>query len=270
MGHLSPDQTREQKDTLLVFNTAMAMHLLIASFFILVGAEIRKDLAHPRELIAPFCAALGGMVLPALIFRSLQPDSNAWGATMPTDIVLVLAVIAMLGKRIDAKLRLFVLALAVSDDLLSLVVIALFYGGAVDIPTALSTFVATFLGFIAPQRDVVMKFLKPWAFFVVTPIVILTHIPHEFVFNSTVQSYVIARILGKSMGIALIAWIFLRREIFGIGLLCGMGMTVSLLINEIATSGAERASIESAIYLATLISGVLGFTWIRLRGSKAS
>ena len=53
----------------------MILHLLIASFFLLVGAEIRKELEHKKELIAPLLAALGGMVLPALIFRLLQPES---------------------------------------------------------------------------------------------------------------------------------------------------------------------------------------------------
>ena len=261
----SPDQIRAPKDTLLVFNCLMAMHLLIASFFILVGAEIRKELAHPKELVAPFIAALAGMAFPALIFRVLQPESQAWGTTMPTDIFLVLAVIALLGERIDAKTRLFVLALAVSDDLLSLLVIAIFYNGNLDFATSASTFIATGIGLLLPRSEKVIKVLTPWAFFVVTPIVILTHLPHQFAFDSLVQSYLIARIVGKTLGIALVAWLLLRREMIGIGLLCGMGMTVSLIINEIASTGSERSSIDAAIYLATGVAGILGYLWLRIR-----
>ena len=245
----------------------MAMHLLIATFFILVGAEIRKELAHPKELVAPFLAALGGMALPAILFRILRPESEAWGTTMPTDIFLVLAVIALLGKRIDAKLRLFVLTLAVSDDLLSLGVIAVFYSGDLDFATSASTFLATAIGFILPKQEFFIKILTPWAFFVVTPIVILTHLPSQFSFDPTVKSYVLARILGKTFGIALVAWLLLRREMIGIGALCGMGMTVSLIINEISTSGAERASIEAGIYLATILAGIFGYLWLRFKPS---
>ena len=265
MERLSPVLIHVPKGTQLGFNLPMLMHFLIATFFILVGAEIRKELGHSKELIAPFFAALGGMALPAMIFRIVEPGSSAWGATMPTDIFLVLAVIALLGKRISAKVRLFVLALAVSDDLLSLIVIALFYRGEIDFATSASTFIATAIGFLAPARERVIKILTPWAFYVVTPIVILTHVPKSFHFDSTVQSYLLARVLGKAIGISLIAWLFIRKEMIGIGLLCGMGMTVSLIINEIATTGAERESIDGAIYLATVISGVLGYTWLRWR-----
>jgi NhaA family Na+:H+ antiporter len=131
----------------------MLMHLLIASFFILVGAEIRKELEHKRELVAPLLAALGGMVLPALIFKLMQPDSGAWGAVMPTDITLALAVIALLGKRIDPKLRLFVLALAVADDFLSLIAIGIFYSGKLNMATSASTIIAAIIGALLPKKD---------------------------------------------------------------------------------------------------------------------
>ena len=108
------------------------MELLIASFFLLVGAEIRNELEHKKELVAPLLAALGGMVVPAILFKLMQPESQAWGAVMPTDITLALAVIALLGKRIDPKLRLFVLALAVADDFLSLIAIGIFYSGKLN------------------------------------------------------------------------------------------------------------------------------------------
>ena len=241
------------------------MHLLIASFFLLVGAEIRNELDHKKELIAPLLAALGGMVLPALIFKLMQPDSGAWGAVMPTDITLALAVIALLGKRIDPKLRLFVLALAVADDFLSLIAIGIFYSGKLNMATSASTIIAALIGALLPKKDLVIKYLTPWSFFVVTPLVVITHFPTHFEFNSTVSAYLIARIVGKVVGISLVAWLVTRREMIGVGLLCGMGMTVSIVIAEISATGSELESIHSGIYLASLISGILGYFWLRAK-----
>lgn len=241
------------------------MEILIASFFILVGAEIRKELEHKKELVAPLLAALGGMVLPAVIFRVLQPESEAWGAVMPTDITLALAVIALLGKRIDAKLRLFVLALAVADDFLSLITIGIFYSGKLNLATSASTILAAIFGALLPRKEIVIKYLTPWSFFVVTPSVIISHFPTHFSFDSTVSSYLIARILGKVIGISLVVWFLLRREMIGVGFLCGMGMTVSVVISEISTSGSELESLNSGIYLASLISGLLGYIWFRVK-----
>jgi NhaA family Na+:H+ antiporter len=243
----------------------MIMHLLIASFFILVGAEIRKELEHKRELVAPLLAALGGMVLPALIFRIMQPDSGAWGAVMPTDITLALAVIALLGKRIDPKLRLFVLALAVADDFLSLIAIGIFYSGKLNMATSASTIIAAIIGALLPKKELVIKYLTPWSFFVVTPLVIITHFPTHFEFNSTVSAYLIARIVGKVVGISLVAWLVTKREMIGVGLLCGMGMTVSIVIAEISATGNELESLHSGIYLASLISGILGYLWLKVK-----
>jgi NhaA family Na+:H+ antiporter len=243
----------------------MIMHLLIASFFILVGAEIRKELEHKRELVAPLLAALGGMVLPALIFKIMQPDSGAWGAVMPTDITLALAVIALLGKRIDPKLRLFVLALAVADDFLSLIAIGIFYSGKLNMATSASTIIAAIIGALLPKKDLVIKYLTPWSFFVVTPLVVITHFPTHFELNSTVSAYLIARIIGKVVGISLVAWLVTKREMIGVGLLCGMGMTVSIVIAEISATGNELESIHTGIYLASIISGILGYLWLRVK-----
>ena len=245
------------------------MEILIASFFLLVGAEIRNELEHKKELVAPLLAALGGMILPAILFRLMQPDSQAWGAVMPTDITLALAVIALLGKRIDPKLRLFVLALAVADDFLSLIAIGIFYSGKLNMATSASTIIAALIGAILPKKDLVIKYLTPWSFFVVTPVVIISHFPTHFEFNGTVNSYLIARVLGKAIGISLVAWLVLKREMIGVGLLCGMGMTVSIVIAEISAEGKELDSIHTGIYFASLISGVLGYLWFRLRNEHS-
>ena len=241
------------------------MEFLIASFFLLVGAEIRNELEHKKELVAPLLAALGGMVAPAILFKLMQPESQAWGAVMPTDITLALAVIALLGKRIDPKLRLFVLALAVADDFLSLIAIGIFYSGKLNMATSASTIIAAIIGALLPRKELVIKYLTPWSFYVVTPVVVISHFPTHFEFNSTVSSFVVARVIGKLVGIALVGWLVLRKEMIGVGLLCGMGMTVSVVITEISATGTEVESLHSGIYLASLISGLLGYLWFRVK-----
>ncbi|MCC6660562.1 MAG: Na+/H+ antiporter NhaA [Phycisphaerales bacterium] len=108
---------------------------LMAIFFFVVGLEIKRELAvgelsSVRKAALPLMAALGGMVVPALVFVSLGARGDAsrgWGVPMATDIAFALGVLALLGRRVPASLRVFLAALAVADDLGALIVIAVFY-----------------------------------------------------------------------------------------------------------------------------------------------
>jgi NhaA family Na+:H+ antiporter len=108
---------------------------LMAVFFFVVGLEIKRELwagelASLKRAALPIAAALGGMILPALIFTLFNAGSESsagWGIPMATDIAFALGVMALLGNRVPLALKIFLTALAIVDDLGAVLVIALFY-----------------------------------------------------------------------------------------------------------------------------------------------
>ena len=112
---------------------------LMAVFFFVVGLEIKRELVHgdlrdPRVAAMPVFAAVGGMAVPALLYLLVTAGtdgSRGWGIPMATDIAFAIGVVALLGPRIPPSLKLFLLTLAIVDDIGAIVVIALFYAGDV-------------------------------------------------------------------------------------------------------------------------------------------
>lgn len=125
---------------------------LMTVFFFLFGLEIKREidhgeLANPRQARLPVLAALGGMLMPALIFTAFNAGhagARGWGIPMATDIAFSLGVLSLLGRRVPFGVEVFLLTLAVADDIGSIVVIAVFYGesmSAVALAVALLLFV---------------------------------------------------------------------------------------------------------------------------------
>lgn len=108
---------------------------LMVIFFFVVGLEIKSEVLHGelsswKQAALPAVAALGGMVVPAAVFMMFNagtPYSHGWGIPMATDIAFAVGILALLGNRVPPALRIFLLALAIVDDLGAIVVIALFY-----------------------------------------------------------------------------------------------------------------------------------------------
>jgi NhaA family Na+:H+ antiporter len=115
---------------------------LMAVFFFLVGMEIKRELldgelSDPARIILPGVAAIGGMVVPAVIFVYFNHGDpramTGWAIPMATDIAFALGILSLLGSRVPVSLKLFLLTLAIIDDLGAIVVIALFYSSDISV-----------------------------------------------------------------------------------------------------------------------------------------
>jgi len=114
---------------------------LMALFFLVVGLELKRELlvgelSDPRQALLPIMAAIGGMLVPALLYTAINfggPEISGWGVPMATDIAFALGVLALLGGRVPAGLLTLLVALAIVDDLGAVVVIALFYTSELDL-----------------------------------------------------------------------------------------------------------------------------------------
>lgn len=114
---------------------------LMVLFFLMVGLEIKREvidgeLSSARAAILPVLAALGGMVVPALIYVAINRNAGAgldgWAIPMATDIAFALGIMALLGSRVPLGLKVFLAALAIADDLGAVIVIAVFYSHGLD------------------------------------------------------------------------------------------------------------------------------------------
>ncbi|MFK3770513.1 Na+/H+ antiporter NhaA [Pseudomonas putida] len=113
---------------------------LMTIFFLVVGMEIRREihegaLSSLRQATLPMAAAVGGVVVPALIYLAFNhspPAQEGWAVPTATDIAFAVGVLALLGKSIPSNVRVFLLALAIIDDIIAVLIIAFFYSGGLD------------------------------------------------------------------------------------------------------------------------------------------
>lgn len=331
---------------------AWASDGLLALFFFLVGVELKHDLVvgalrDLRAAAVPVLAAFGGMAVPAVIYAVVilisgdRTASSGWAIPTATDIAFALAVLAVFGRGLPRALRMFLMTLAVIDDLLAIVIIALFYTSGLNIVMLLGTVAAAaafvvivrtkrwpkwllvalglvawwfmhasgvhatiagvVLGFCVPARPVhgedeprtvqIEHALQPFSAGIVLPIFAffaagVTFITGEGVGEILLQPVVLAIVLGlvfgKVIGVMLTTAIVTKltplrlpdavglRDLLPIGLVCGMGFTVSLLIADLSfTDGEHTSGAKIGVLLGTAIAAIAGAIALSRDSKKA-
>ena len=173
---------------------------LMTLFFLLVGVEIKREMVHGhlqdvRAVALPVLAAVGGMVVPAAIYALVTaggPGSDGWGIPMATDIAFAVGVVSLLGKRVPLAAKVFLLTLAVADDIGAILVIAVFYTGTVSFGW-LGAALAGFAGIFVLRRGDVQA-LAPYL------------AVGAFSWLALLESGVHATIAGVVLGLATPAW----------------------------------------------------------------
>lgn len=325
---------------------------LLAVFFFVVGVELKHEfvagsLRSPREAAVPVLAAVGGMAIPALLFTGVvlllgDPAAAAgWAIPTATDIAFALAVLAIFGRGLPVALRLFLLTLAVVDDLLAIIVIAVFFTDHIEprslglalacvagyaavvrlrkpvwwllLPLALlawyfmhdsgvhSTIAGVLLGFTVPgvaQHDEAAArtvryehAVRPWstalalplfAFFAAGVNVVDGGGPSAVLGQPVVLGVVVGLVAGKLLGVLGTTALVTRltplrlpvsiglRDLLPIGLLAGIGFTVSLLIAELSFPHGRLADgAKIGVLGGTLLAAALAAALLRWDAHKA-
>ena len=168
---------------------------LMALFFFVVGLEIKRelvtgDLRSVRAAALPVIGAMGGMVVPALFYVMLNTSGEAsrgWGIPMATDIAFAIGIVALLGSRVSPKIKLFLLTLAIVDDIGAIAVIAIFYSS--DLSTG--WLITASVGLIAVW---ILQRVRVWAI----PVYAVLGV---FIWYATLESGVHATIAGVALGL---------------------------------------------------------------------
>ncbi len=134
---------------------------LMALFFLAVGLELKREiiegeLSHPKKIILPLLGAIGGMVVPALIYIAFNYKDpvamNGWAIPTATDIAFALGILMLLGKRVPIALKLFLASLAIFDDIGAIVIIAFFYTSELSLTALLVSSLVILLLYIMNRR----------------------------------------------------------------------------------------------------------------------
>lgn len=315
---------------------------LMAVFFLLIGLELEREiyqgeLSNFRDALLPIFSALGGVVLPALLFFSFnfsEPTVSGFGIPMTTDIAFAIGILSLLGKQVPLSLKIFLTALAVIDDLIAILIIAFFYSkGIVWSYLAIAMVIyavliicnrlqvtrifpyviggiamwycmlysgihATITGVLlafaipygngckqCPSTKVQHILHKPVAFLILplfalanTSIIIHAKLGEILLLEPYSIGIILGLVLGKPLGIFMFTYIAVKlkisslpdditwKMILGMGMIAGIGFTMSIFITLLAFS--EESIINNAkfaILIASLISGLCGYLYLRMQ-----
>ena len=312
---------------------------LMAIFFLLIGLELKREfqigeLSSLKKAALPIFSALGGMLVPALIYlfyNFQQTTANGFGIPMATDIAFALGVLSLLGKRVPLALKVFLTALAVIDDLGAILVIALFYTKTIiwsNLAASLGLFVlllvfnklkvkslliyipvgiimwyfmhhsgihatitGVLLAFALPTKptkklaspaEITQRFLHFPVPFVILPLFALVNtaisINDDWLTSLTSpasKGIAVGLVIGKTLGIFLFSWLAIKigfaekptgvnwKQLFGVGILGGIGFTMSIFVTLLAFDSPTLINNgKLAILFSSLVAGLIGYTWL--------
>lgn len=316
--------------------TLLIDEVLMPFFFFLVGAEIRHEMStgslnSAKKAAFPLLGALGGVITPAIIYSFITKGTDfasGWGIPTATDIAFSVAVIGILKDRVSKNAKIFLLALAIFDDLGAILIVALFYGSALQpfyFLLALGCIFLLYIGRKVKQKlpailfflpsvglwyslhlagihttiaGVIVAFLLPvWRLehlverlqkpieFIVLPLFILSNTAIVLRFSGAdlfanlpvVLGIILGLCIGKPLGVFLITRLGLRTkviqlpegvdmgEIIGIGMVAGIGFTMSLFVANLSFSfGSNALEIAKlSIIIASVISALGALLWFK-------
>lgn len=321
---------------------------LLAIFFFVVGLELKRELVagqlrKPSTAIVPTVAAIGGMVAPAAIYIAInathpQGALDGWAIPTATDIAFALAVLGVVGRSLPTALRAFLLTLAVVDDLLAIIIIAIFYTASLHLgalavaivgvvifavllrkrvtspwilfPLAFATWAflhasgvhATLagvaLGMVVPAiarpgertpmverwehtwRPISAGFAVPIFALFAAGVAINPTLISTAAQDPVAQGVTLGLVIGKPLGIVVATWAvatFTRAslqkglswwDVVGVGILGGIGFTVSLLIGDLSFAGERQDEVKLAVLFGSLIAALLGAGVLFARGRR--
>ena len=246
--------------------------LLMAVFFLYVGLELKREvlkgeLSNPRRAALSIAGALGGMVVPALLYTLVNSGNSSgargWGIPMATDIAFAVGVLSLLGKRVPLALKVFLVALAVVDDMGAVIVIGLFYTSSLDLGmllAALGVF-AALVGLNAAR--------VPW----MTPYLLLGLMLWYFVYKSGLHATIAGVLLATTIPLGMQERTMLERLEHRLAPLVSFCvMPVFALFN----AGVPiAAALQGGVNLVTVGAfvglvlgkpiGIVGFAWLAVR-----
>lgn len=265
----------------------------IFAFFLSLGIELRHEIKHgslakPRQAIVPIFAAIGGMLVPVGIYSLVNqglPSAAGWGVPMSTDVAFALAVLAIAGKFLPAPVRVFLLTIAVVDDSLTILMIALFFSSTFHLLSIVSL-TGVVIGLFLPFGHKMTGWLTPTVNYVALPVFALFSagvsfgdLGENFAGSAITIGVIAAMVIGKPLGVLGTTWLVTKSglgklsagikwaDLLSIGSLFGMCFTVALLMSELSfgEQPTEHAVANVSVFIGSATSAVLAVLALQIR-----
>ena len=267
---------------------------LLCLFFFLVGLELKRELTegtfkNRKALLVPLLAAIMGALVPAGIYYLVTASDSiargGWAIPMATDITFALAVFSIFATTMPSGSRQFLMAFAIIDDILAIVVIALFLGAPIQTGALVTG--SALLGMLIPTKYTknLEDMIHPWVAYLVLPLFAFCALAVEVnltvveVVSSVVGLAILLRVIGKVVGITFGAWLgslLVRKsgekvlalaDYARISVLGGIGFTVAFLVNDIVFKDHELEHSQALVasLLAAVLASLLAAVIFKLR-----